>query len=565
MWRTVLVNVVHIRVMHAIMQQTGNFEQELMVSESTSAQVVERTTDTCVCEDWPGMTFNWNLCGTQGNFKGISRNNLGGFGPNTADQAEIRYQNVASLNGQSLDLVVTNKSTYVPYNISRNVIRSNLNDVGVHGCVGVINVKSNTTVKFNFAFKIHGSEQAVQIGSDDKFIFSVWDLDVGGGSKESVHFDRKGVATLKRHALVDDDSSTVPPLKFLEWDPTAKLKVCEGDCDDDSDCSGAGSRCVQRTNGGYVEGCTRGDSYDSSIKDIKEADYCSNPIGGYPLNFVLWSPPSGSLGVCQGDCDNDKDCPGSSRCVERNTKGYPRDVEGCTAGDSMNLNPTTDTSYPDNYLDVDYCTNPDGIFPTQIVLSKTPGKGSDNPLSYTEWANKSVEVQYKGSSTWDVEFEVRNGTRGRNFLFQGCTPCTTTTTTTTLIRGPVGGSGGGAFDDGLHVNGINSIDVWWGSYVDAIQVHYRVDGSGVKHGGSGGGKNSLTLAADEYIMNVKVRSGSLIDKLEFGTNTNRWGQYGGNGGGESVFSAPTGAMLGSIRGRSGSKLDAISFVFVPLK
>lgn len=65
-----------------------------------------------------------------------------------------------------------------------------------------------------------------------------------------------------------------PPLEWLGADPDT-LTVCQGDCDNDSDCP-AGSVCVDRENGApaAVEGCDIGDSGDSARS---ATDYCSNP------------------------------------------------------------------------------------------------------------------------------------------------------------------------------------------------------------------------------------------------------------------------------------------------
>jgi len=65
------------------------------------------------------------------------------------------------------------------------------------------------------------------------------------------------------------------------------------------------------------------------------------------LKWLATEPEVGSLEVCQGDCDNDDECPGASKCVQR-TNGQPAVVEGCSAGDSASS--TRDKT--------DYCSNP---------------------------------------------------------------------------------------------------------------------------------------------------------------------------------------------------------------
>merc|ERR1712224_26716 len=133
---------------------------------------------TChICENWPSASFDWKLCDASGNARFPSRNNLGGLGPVLTDPPEIRYDNVATFNGVDMDLVVTNMSLYTPHDISRNNVKNAVNDVGVHGCFGVVNVAENSFVTLSFAFTPHGSNETMLFGADDNFIFSIWDLD----------------------------------------------------------------------------------------------------------------------------------------------------------------------------------------------------------------------------------------------------------------------------------------------------------------------------------------------------------------------------------------------------
>mmetsp|Transcript_26813 Transcript_26813/g.58154 ORF Transcript_26813/g.58154 Transcript_26813/m.58154 type:complete len:409 (+) Transcript_26813:97-1323(+) len=106
------------------------------------------------------------------------------------------------------------------------------------------------------------------------------------------------------------DYDAYPRLKEEHEDPSYKLDVCEGDCDDDNDCRGH-LVCFQRDGYADVPGC--------SGSGDRDWDYCAFP--------ELEEGSSGSkLGVCQGDCDDDSDCKGDLVCFERD--GY-EDVPGC--------------------------------------------------------------------------------------------------------------------------------------------------------------------------------------------------------------------------------------------
>jgi len=154
------------------------------------------------------------------------------------------------------------------------------------------------------------------------------------------------VRSLSRDTSQDGKIATEPECKRLGANPSnLPLAVCQGDCDKDEDCAG-NSVCIQRSNGGSVPGCGVGDSYDSSFKGT---DYCNNPAlalqsATKPALKWLGGSPS-NLGVCQGDCDKDEDCPQDSVCIQRSHGGS---VPGCAEGDS---------NHPGRE-DSDYCNNP---------------------------------------------------------------------------------------------------------------------------------------------------------------------------------------------------------------
>ena len=97
------------------------------------------------------------------------------------------------------------------------------------------------------------------------------------------------------------------------------LVLCEGDCDEDSDCA-PGLVCKQRNPGDDVPGCT-GDfssASDFCVKSDKKApliDYGDTP----PENFK-------PLRFCEGDCDTDDDCGKGMICKQRNPGD---DIPGC--------------------------------------------------------------------------------------------------------------------------------------------------------------------------------------------------------------------------------------------
>lgn len=140
------------------------------------------------------------------------------------------------------------------------------------------------------------------------------------------------------------------------------LQLCEGDCDKDSDCDD-GLICFQKGSNTRVPGCEGGDS------DNSRTDYCiykeeerpfttpstpppqeptsatkptpppisnPNPSSGFYPELVSFggSPPAFRfpLGLCQGDCDSDKDCQNGLVCYQRD--GNQNQVPGCTGEDN---------------------------------------------------------------------------------------------------------------------------------------------------------------------------------------------------------------------------------------
>jgi len=134
-----------------------------------------------------------------------------------------------------------------------------------------------------------------------------------------------------------------------------------------------------------------------------------------------------------------------------------------------------------------------------------------------------------------------------------------------------GGTGGDAFDHGNR-NRIVELAVRAGSVVDGITVKYP-NGDVLTHGGEGGDAKSIFLADGEYINQVEVRAGKVVQCLTFTTNKGRkLGPCGGKGsllagglaGEVSTVSAPSGCGLVAFKGRAGKYLDSIAFTWGPI-
>lgn len=110
-----------------------------------------------------------------------------------------------------------------------------------------------------------------------------------------------------------------------------------------------------------------------------------------------------------------------------------------------------------------------------------------------------------------------------------------------------GGNGGDAFP----MTGIKSIQIYSGSYIDAIVIN------GVKYGGDGGSPSAtLNLASDEVIVAIDIRSGSYIDYLEF--RTSKGIKISGGGGGGTLNSLQ--GSIVALGGRSGKYLDQLDIL-----
>ncbi len=156
-----------------------------------------------------------------------------------------------------------------------------------------------------------------------------------------------------------------PSVTIVGWSPSDLLNECEGDCDEDTDCS-PGLVCFQRNRANVnVPGCLGGD-LDKSLTDycIKNpnleeqteesgadldvtsptnAPILSSPQPSEsslestsdlpPIKDLGWTPPSEvkPLGLCEGDCDIRQDCGPGLDCYQRYLPNLP--VPGCSGGE----------------------------------------------------------------------------------------------------------------------------------------------------------------------------------------------------------------------------------------
>ena len=107
-------------------------------------------------------------------------------------------------------------------------------------------------------------------------------------------------------------TSLTQPLEYIGNEYTNGFYgKCQGDCDDDSDCTGQ-LLCFQRTNFDDVPGCSGANLYQRD-------DFCFQR----PANYLWVTGNNGipasafPMGACDGDCDDDDDCTLGLLCLQR--------------------------------------------------------------------------------------------------------------------------------------------------------------------------------------------------------------------------------------------------------
>jgi hypothetical protein len=113
----------------------------------------------------------------------------------------------------------------------------------------------------------------------------------------------------------------IPLVDYGDLPPSDKIPMtlCEGDCDDDSDCL-PGLVCLQRDAGDDIPGCQGDLSSDS--------DFCVKSDTLAPLVDYGDVPPEAfkPFRFCEGDCDDDSDCGKGLVCKQRDAGEV---VPGC--------------------------------------------------------------------------------------------------------------------------------------------------------------------------------------------------------------------------------------------
>lgn len=102
------------------------------------------------------------------------------------------------------------------------------------------------------------------------------------------------------------------------------------------------------------------------------------------------------------------------------------------------------------------------------------------------------------------------------------------------------------------------LEVRSGSLIDRLVITYS-DGRVLAGGGSGGGLRYHNMPSCTTI--VLVKSGSVIDSIQFLSQGYETDRYGGHGGGTAVLVAPAGKCLGDIKLKAGSMVDRICLRF----
>ncbi|MFC4991740.1 PEP-CTERM sorting domain-containing protein [Rubritalea tangerina] len=121
------------------------------------------------------------------NFGGSSVSSDLGANENDLNAGSIRWSNIASVEGQAIDLVaVVSSGQYQAANTANN---------GLNGAFGQINIQNDTVVEFTFTIVESGTSNAVVASSWD---FAFFDLDTGG--------NKDGIDNIETIRVVDNGS-----------------------------------------------------------------------------------------------------------------------------------------------------------------------------------------------------------------------------------------------------------------------------------------------------------------------------------------------------------------------
>merc|ERR1711924_254846 len=196
----------------------------LFAGETELAVTLPKATaaDCANVKDWNFMNVDEN-----GDPVRVTQNNLGGQGPDTDGNEEIRYSNVAD----QIDLILEIESGSYTTNPTRKDEAKNKcikgkdagcpaagmtcgNDAnGLNGRFGQVNVKGGTTANLKFTLVDAGTNNPVDIAPDQKAFFSVFDLDNGIQAKQQT----REVLTLNTRPESFSLSTGTPATQVKAW------------------------------------------------------------------------------------------------------------------------------------------------------------------------------------------------------------------------------------------------------------------------------------------------------------------------------------------------------------
>ncbi len=113
---------------------------------------------------------------------------------------------------------------------------------------------------------------------------------------------------------------------------------------------------------------------------------------------------------------------------------------------------------------------------------------------------------------------------------------------------------------------LKAVKVGCGRYIDSLQLFFSTGSnnliSGPKAGGDGGCGYMWTVPNEQYVIKVILKTGGLVDSIQFVTNTGLCSpKFGGMGGNEKVINVPEGSRIVGFFGRCGKLLVKVGFVF----
>jgi len=129
--------------------------------------------------------------------------------------------------------------------------------------------------------------------------------------------------------------------------------------------------------------------------------------------------------------------------------------------------------------------------------------------------------------------------------------------------GPYGGTGGTSWNDNSFTAGQTCgaiypsvIEVYSGTYIDQITIFYYPNSqSSGPHGGSGGTYHEFSLSIGEYITNVSITYGDLVESVAFLTTEGRSFYTGGTGPNAWKSAFQANEYVSTFLGAAGEYLD----------